>query len=78
MYREQLEFQGLGERKVVGRFNGGTITSDVGALILREIDLKDNFTKDFSEYFADYRNPDYIEHSLLELLSQEGDRKRKC
>ncbi len=29
---EQLHFQGLGQRKVVASFDGGTITSDARAL----------------------------------------------
>ena len=35
-------FQGLGKRKVVGCFNGGSITSDAGALLLGEIDRARN------------------------------------
>ena len=33
---ESFLFQGLGGRQVVARFDGGTITSDAGALLLRE------------------------------------------
>ncbi len=33
---EQAEFQGLGHRKVVAAFDGGDVTSDAGALLLRE------------------------------------------
>ena len=33
---ESFLFQGLGRREVVARFDGGTITSDAGALLLRE------------------------------------------
>ena len=35
---EQLEFQSLGRREVMGRFDGGRITSDGGGLLLREVD----------------------------------------
>jgi hypothetical protein len=34
----QLEFHALGSREVVGRFDGGRITSDGGGVLLREID----------------------------------------
>jgi len=34
----QLEFQGVGRRGVVGKFDGGNITSDSGGLLLREVD----------------------------------------
>ena len=35
---KQLEFQSLGRREVIGRFDGGRITSDGGGLLLREVD----------------------------------------
>ena len=34
--RKSLEFHPLGRRKIVGRFDGGTISSDAGGLLLRE------------------------------------------
>ena len=36
---DQLYFQGLGRRSIVGDFDGSTLTSDAGGLLLREIDL---------------------------------------
>ena len=33
---EQLEFHALGRRAVVGRFDGGRITSDGGGVLLRD------------------------------------------
>ncbi len=44
---KQLHFQGLGARKVIADFDGGTITSDAGALLLREIDSANHFFDDF-------------------------------
>jgi hypothetical protein len=35
---KQLHFQGLRKRDVVAAFNGGTISSDAGALLLREVE----------------------------------------
>ena len=35
---DQFEFQGLGSRRVVAQFDGGTLTSDAGALLLRDLD----------------------------------------
>ena len=37
---EQLEFHGLGRRAVVARFDGGAISTDGGALLLREVEAK--------------------------------------
>jgi len=67
---KQLYFQGLGPRKVVGRFDGGTITSDAGALLLREVDRANNFFKHFSFCFTDYRDQRFVEHSVTELVAQ--------
>ena len=35
-----FDFQPLGSREVTVRFDGGTITSDAGGLLLREIEAK--------------------------------------
>ena len=37
---EQLEFHVLGQRKVVGKFYGGKITSDAGGLLLRAVEKR--------------------------------------
>ncbi len=68
--QESFEFQGLNNRKVIGKYDGGTITSDGGGLLLREVETKTNIIKQFSECFTDYRNKDYTEHNLEELLRQ--------
>lgn len=36
----QLEFHAVGRREVVGRFDGGRITSDGGGLLFREVDVR--------------------------------------
>ena len=35
---EQMEFQQLGRRAVIGRFDGGMISSDAGGVLLREVE----------------------------------------
>ncbi|MEX0715723.1 MAG: transposase, partial [Planctomycetaceae bacterium] len=67
---ESLEFQPLGRREVVANFDGGTITSDAGGLLLREIAEKTGVLQRFAECFTDHRDPELIEHSVLELVSQ--------
>ena len=67
---KQIKFQELGSRKVVGKFDGGKITSDGGGLLLREINRRTNVIKNFSQCFTDYRDPDSIEHTVAELVSQ--------
>jgi Transposase DDE domain group 1 len=65
-----LLFQDLGAREVVARFDGGTVTSDGGGLLLREVEAKFRFLEQFARCFTDHRDPDLIEHSLPELLKQ--------
>ena len=67
---EQLEFQGLGRRRVVADFSGGRVTSDAGALLLREVAVGSKILEAFAECFVDYRKPERIDHTVLELVSQ--------
>lgn len=68
--RDSLEFHRLGRREVTGRFDAPAITSDAGGLLLRELDKKFGFIKQFAKCFSDYRSPLLTVHSLEELLSQ--------
>ena len=65
-----LAFEPLGAREVVAGFDGGTVTSDAGGLLLREVEAKFGFLAQFARCFTDYRDPDKTEHTLLELLKQ--------
>ena len=51
-------FQGLGRREVVARFDGGTITSDAGALLLRETERITGIVRQFAACVSDHRDPD--------------------
>lgn len=66
----QLEFLGLGRRSVVGQFDGGQISSDGGALLLREVEEGTGILSRLSEQFTDHRDRRLIEHSVRELVSQ--------
>ena len=68
--RQTLEFQRLGRRKVTARFDAPAITSDAGGLLLREIDAKFQFIRQFADCFVDYRSPRFTVHSLEQLLAQ--------
>ncbi len=67
---EQLEFQSLGRREVIGRFDGGRITSDGGGLLLREVDQRIGLLDRLAACFTDHRNPESIEHSVRDLVAQ--------
>jgi hypothetical protein len=63
-------FEASGKREIVARFDGGTISSDGGALLLRQTDKRLNLLPRLAECFLDGRNPEQVEHSILEMLSQ--------
>jgi hypothetical protein len=66
----QLEFHALGRRKVIGNFDGGNITSDAGGLLLRETEKQTGIVRQFAKCFEDLRDPNRIEHSIKDLVSQ--------
>src|SRR5256884_3409062 len=63
-------FKAFGSREIVTRFDGGTISSDSGALLLRETDKRLNLLPRLAQCFLDGRNQARIDHSILEMLSQ--------
>src|SRR3954466_1675352 len=67
---QQLEFQGVGRRTVVSAFDGGTLTSDGGLLLLSEVERRRGILRGFAACFRDQRNPSYVEHRLEELVRQ--------
>jgi len=66
----QLEFHALGRREVVGKFDGGNITSDAGGLLLRETEKRTGIMSGFARCFEDLRDPELIEHTVAELVAQ--------
>jgi hypothetical protein len=68
--QEQMAFQQLGQRDVIGRFDGGKISSDAGGLVLREVEKHCGIVKRLSGCFRDYRDPQRIEHSVESLIGQ--------
>lgn len=68
--RSSYQFQRLLKRRVEGAFQGGDITSDGGGLLLSEVESLFGILRQFAACFIDHRNPDLIEHSVEELVSQ--------
>jgi hypothetical protein len=62
--------QNLGGRELVWRCDGGDITSDGGLLVLKQLEQRMGIVRRFAACFEDYRNPDQIEHPLLDLIRQ--------
>ncbi len=65
-----FRFQGPGRREIVGRFDGGDITSDGGVVLLGEVEKRTGILDQFSYCFEDHRDPGRVEHSVPELVSQ--------
>ncbi len=63
-------FEACGRREIVARFDGGTISSDGGAMLLRQTDRRLNLLPRLADCFLDGRNQNQVEHSVLEMLSQ--------
>ena len=66
----KLMFHDLGSREVVARFDGGEITSDAGAVLLREVEKRTGVLGRMSECFEDHRDPERIEHTVESLVKQ--------
>jgi hypothetical protein len=67
---EPYKFHALGNREVVGHFDGGDITTDAGGLLLREVEQRTGIIRRFAECFQDYRDPRWTEFSVEELVAQ--------
>jgi Transposase DDE domain group 1 len=63
-------FQELGAREIVARFDGGRVTSDAGGILLREVEDRFGFIEKFASCFTDHRDPECIEHPLVDLFKQ--------
>lgn len=67
---EQLQFSCVERRRVVGAFDGGTISSDAGALLLGKADKAIGLIDRLCRCFEDYRKPELIEHTVRTLIGQ--------
>ena len=65
-----VEFLPLGRRKVEAQFTGGAVSSEGGALLLRQIDHRLGLTAALDRLIPDPRDPRYITHDQLTLLRQ--------
>ena len=68
--RESYEFHALGNREVVGHFDGGDITSDAGGLLLREVEKRTGIIRRLAACFQDRRDPRFTEFTVEELVAQ--------
>ena len=67
---QPLLFASLNRKKIQADFNGGKLTSDAGALLLRELDQRIGLTEAISNCIPDPRHPLYTVHQQKTMLSQ--------
>ena len=68
--QKTIEFSHQGRRIVEGRFDGGSMSSDAGVMLLSEVDRKIGLTQAAAHHIADPRNPLLITHAVRDMLRQ--------
>ena len=68
--QSQFEFEAHFSRRVVAEFTGARLTTEGGALLVREADRKIGLLRRVVSCFRDARDPQRIEHELSEMLVQ--------
>ncbi len=58
------------KKHVLINFNGGTLSSDAGALLLKEVEEQINLINKMAEVIPDSRDLRYVTHSIHDLLIQ--------
>lgn len=66
----QFEFQANARRQVTARFDGGTLCSDGGALLLGEVERRRGILRRLAACFTDRRDPRLVEHQVEEMVCQ--------
>lgn len=67
---DRLLFGHLGRREIVAEFNGGDLSSDAGALLLRQAEERSQIVQGFARCFRDHRDPRRVSHTIDELIAQ--------
>lgn len=68
--QDSFEFAAHFSRAVTARFDGGAVTSDAGALLLREADRRIQLLARLAECFDDHRSPWLTRHRVSEMVAQ--------
>lgn len=66
----QISFARILGKPVEATFDGGTLTSDSGALLLREVESRIGIIDRIASVLRDPRHQGYVDHSFLDLLKQ--------
>jgi hypothetical protein len=68
--KQTIQFSSLKNKKISADFNGGTLTSDAGVLLLREVDKHIGLIDAIDKCIPDQRNPFFTVHQQRTMLAQ--------
>jgi hypothetical protein len=68
-----FELAAVGRRAVVAQFDGGTITSNAGALLLGQVDRALHLIQRFPRCFTEYRGTEEVNEGLGVEECSDGD-----
>ncbi|MBN1980727.1 MAG: transposase, partial [Chitinivibrionales bacterium] len=66
----KFQFEELAGKRVEGDFSGGTLSSDGGLVLLRDLDKHLRLSDRLSGCFSDTRSQRFVTHQLRELIAQ--------
>ena len=67
-----LVFQDLGGREVIGKFDGGRMSSDGGAVLLRAANRRFDVMGRLAGCFTDHRAAERVEHGVEALVTSSA------
>lgn len=67
--KNQLNFL-FYKKKITTNFNGGSISTDGGLLLIKEFDNRIGYLKSVSQCIVDTRNPIFVTHEINQLVNQ--------
>jgi hypothetical protein len=68
--QEKFQFDDLADRRVECDFSGGTLSSDGGLIVLRDMDKHLRLSERLADCFVDMRDQRFVDHKLRELVAQ--------
>ena len=66
----RLSFASLSGRQVEATFDGGVLTTDVGVMLLREVEANVGILHRMVAALTDHRHQSYVHHSMMDLIKQ--------
>ena len=68
--QHRMSFASVSGKRVEATFDGGILTSDTGAMLLREVESKIGILCRIVAAITDRRHPSYVDHPTMDLLRQ--------